>query len=161
MLGRSRLADTLPQPANVVVSNVPGAPVPLYFAGARLRTYYPVSIAVHGMALNVTVHSYDGQLDFGLIACRRAVPDLGDLADYLVAEYRLLRDLSLPAVHPPANAGATARPVSPAAVAPVATTSRKGTKRPRSAPRSLPPPATVPTAQSRPVRPRKSRAAAI
>jgi diacylglycerol O-acyltransferase / wax synthase len=100
MYGRSRLADSLPSVVNVIISNVPGAPVPLYFAGAKARTYYPVSIPVHGIALNITVHSYDGRLDFGLIACRRAVPDLGDLADYLVAEYRVLRDLTLSSERP-------------------------------------------------------------
>ena len=42
--------------ANLVISNVAGIPVPLYFAGARMACYYPVSIPAHGMALNVTVH---------------------------------------------------------------------------------------------------------
>ena len=90
LYGRSRLADNLPQPVNVVVSNVPSAKVPLYFAGARMRNYYPCSIPSHGVALNATLHSYNGQLEFGLIACRRAVPDVADLADHLLAEYRLL-----------------------------------------------------------------------
>ncbi|HSY30142.1 MAG TPA: WS/DGAT domain-containing protein, partial [Burkholderiaceae bacterium] len=47
---------------------------------ARMATYFPVSIVVHGIALNITVQSYDGALDFGLIACRRAMPDLRELA---------------------------------------------------------------------------------
>jgi diacylglycerol O-acyltransferase / wax synthase len=95
LVGRSRLANVLPQPANVIVSNVPGSLVPLYIAGARLRSFYPVSIPTHGFALNITLNSYDGRLDFGFIACRRAVPDLGDLADYLVAEFRSLHELAL------------------------------------------------------------------
>ncbi len=74
----------LPPVANVAISNVPGAPVPLYMAGAKLATYYPVSIPAHGVALNITVQSYNGSLDYGLTACRRAVPDVDDLADYLV-----------------------------------------------------------------------------
>jgi diacylglycerol O-acyltransferase len=73
---RTRLADRLPLPANLVVSNVPGPPVPLYLAGARMRQYYPVSIVVHGLALNLTVHSYDGHLDIGVVACADTVPDL-------------------------------------------------------------------------------------
>lgn len=85
MLARSRLADRLPLPANVVVSNVPGPPVPLWLAGARMRAHYPLSIVIHGLALNITIHSYDGHLDFGLVACPKAVPDienlLGDLDD--------------------------------------------------------------------------------
>ena len=72
--GRSRLADRLPPLANLVVSNVPGPTQPLYLLGARMLTYWPVSIPFHSMALNVTVQSYAGSLDFGLVACRRAVP---------------------------------------------------------------------------------------
>jgi diacylglycerol O-acyltransferase len=84
LYGRSRLADRLPPLANVVISNVPGPQFPLYLAGARVATYAPVSIPGHGMALNITVQSYNGVLEFGLTACRRAVPDIADLGDYLM-----------------------------------------------------------------------------
>jgi WS/DGAT/MGAT family acyltransferase len=84
LYGRSRLADTLPPLANVVISNVPGPQMPLYLAGAKIATYSPVSIPAHGMALNITVQSYNGTLEFGFTACRRALPDLGDLANYVV-----------------------------------------------------------------------------
>ncbi len=90
IVSRSRLLNLLPPIANVVISNVPGSPVPVYFAGARVVSYYPVSIVAHSMALNVTVQSYDGRLDYGLIACRRAMPDLTDLGDYLLAEHEAL-----------------------------------------------------------------------
>src|SRR6185369_5210048 len=46
-------------------------------------TLYPVSIPAHGMALNLTVQSYCGALDYGLTACRKTVPDLRKLAGYL------------------------------------------------------------------------------
>ncbi len=81
--GRSGMADRLPPPANVVISNVPGPQAPLYLAGAKILTLYPVSIPSHGMALNMTVQSYQGALDFGLTACRRTVPELRKMADYL------------------------------------------------------------------------------
>lgn len=81
LYGRTRLANRLPQVANLVISNVPGPQFPLYLAGARMVTYHPVSIVIHGMALNVTVQSYMGSLDFGLIACRTAVPRLHDLVE--------------------------------------------------------------------------------
>ena len=83
LYGRSGLADQLPPPANVVISNVPGPQAPFYVAGAKILTMYPVSIPSHGMALNMTVLSYQGELDFGLTACRRTVPELGKMADYL------------------------------------------------------------------------------
>jgi WS/DGAT/MGAT family acyltransferase len=66
-------------PTNVVISNVPGPRTPLYFGGAQLENYVPLSIVTDGMGLNITVHSYLDKLDFGLIACRELVPDLWDL----------------------------------------------------------------------------------
>jgi diacylglycerol O-acyltransferase len=73
LYGRSGLPSRMPQAANVAISNVPGIPVPLYMAGARMVNYYPVSIPYHGVALNITVQSYAGQLEFGITACRRAL----------------------------------------------------------------------------------------
>jgi diacylglycerol O-acyltransferase / wax synthase len=74
LLGRTKLADYVRLPANVIVSNVPGPPVTLYLAGGRLKSYFPVSIPIHGLALNITVQSYGDRLDFGLIAAKVAVP---------------------------------------------------------------------------------------
>jgi diacylglycerol O-acyltransferase / wax synthase len=87
---RSGLITAIPPVANLIISNVPGSPVPLYFAGAKLASFYPVSISIHSMALNVTVQSYAGRLDYGLIACRRAMPDITDLGDHLLAEHQVL-----------------------------------------------------------------------
>ena len=70
---RGRISERLPALANLVVSNVPGPPVDLFLAGARLRHYYPVSIVTHGLGLNITVQSYAGQLEFGLISARDVV----------------------------------------------------------------------------------------
>jgi len=118
MVGRSGLVNLLPPAANVAISNVAGAPFPMYFAGALVTSYYPVSIASHGTALNVTVQSYNGRMDYGLIACRRAVPDITEIGDYMLAEHKLLMDLTQ---KHPAAAGATAAPARPAAEpAPVA-----------------------------------------
>jgi diacylglycerol O-acyltransferase / wax synthase len=71
-------------PFNLFVSNVPGPQLPLYVAGARITGVHPVS-AVTDMTggLNITLFSYNGALDFGLIACRELVPDVWNLIDYL------------------------------------------------------------------------------
>jgi WS/DGAT/MGAT family acyltransferase len=95
LFGRSRLANVIPPLANVIISNIAGIPVPLYFAGAKVVSNYPVSIAAHSMALNVTVTSYNGRLDYGLIACRRAMPDVNELGDFMLAEHRKLLELAL------------------------------------------------------------------
>jgi WS/DGAT/MGAT family acyltransferase len=112
LYGRSQLANRIPPIANVLVSNVPGAQFPLYLAGGRLTTYFPVSIPAHGVALNITVQSYDGKMEYGLIACRRAVPDVYDLADYVVSEHEKLRALIMSR---PSAAEAGAEPAKPAA----------------------------------------------
>lgn len=83
LYSRARLADKVPPLANVLISNVPGSQAPMYMAGARMASFYPVSIPMHGIALNITVMSYNGALDFGLIACRRALPDVRELAKYM------------------------------------------------------------------------------
>jgi WS/DGAT/MGAT family acyltransferase len=73
-------------PFNLIISNVPGPNVPLYYAGAKLLAYYPVSALVNGQGLNITVMSYRGNLYFGLIACRELVPDLDVMAGFLREE---------------------------------------------------------------------------
>ena len=76
-------SNRIPVVANVVISNVPGPPMPLYMAGATMKSYYPVSIVTHGLALNITIHSYAGMLDYGFIAAKDEVPGLAKLAGML------------------------------------------------------------------------------
>jgi WS/DGAT/MGAT family acyltransferase len=102
LYGRSGISNWTNPPANVVISNVPGPPVPLFCAEARVAALYPVSIPAHGMALNLTVQSYVDNLDFGLTADRRAVPDIEHLADLLqVAFNELSAAISPPAAPAP------------------------------------------------------------
>jgi WS/DGAT/MGAT family acyltransferase len=68
---------------NLVVSNVPGPQFPLYIAGARLEANYPISVITDGMGLNITVMSYCGHLDFGIVADREQMPDLWKLIGWL------------------------------------------------------------------------------
>ena len=119
LFSRSRLANVMPPLANLIISNVQGIPVQLYFAGAKVVSYYPVSIPSHSMALNVTVQSYNGRLDYGLIACRRAVPDVNDLADALLNEHRMLLDLARAQAPVPAEALGSAPAKVPAKVTPL------------------------------------------
>ncbi|GAA3037782.1 wax ester/triacylglycerol synthase family O-acyltransferase [Streptosporangium longisporum] len=81
-------------PINVMISNVPGPQLPLYISGARLLAYHPVSVVTDASGgLNITVFSYDGSLDVGVIACREMVPDVWTVTDYLgeaLVELKLL-----------------------------------------------------------------------
>jgi WS/DGAT/MGAT family acyltransferase len=92
LASRLKLADRIDAPVNVIISNVPGPRQPLYMQGARMRTYIPVSTIAEGMGLNITVHSYLDELEFGLIACRELVPDLWHMIDLHVAEIDVLAD---------------------------------------------------------------------
>jgi diacylglycerol O-acyltransferase len=65
---------------NLVVSNVPGPPVPMYFMGAKIEAFYPLGPVFHGAGLNITVMSNNGKLNVGLLACRELVPRLRELA---------------------------------------------------------------------------------
>ena len=76
--------------SNVVISNVPGFPVPLYIAGARLESQMPMSIVVHGAAVNFTVASYCDRMDLGITAATRRVPDVDNLRDDLLHAYDAL-----------------------------------------------------------------------
>lgn len=71
-----KLDGHVPPPYNVMISNVPGPRRPLYLNGARLDGTYPVSVPVHGAALNITCASYLGNMAFGYTGCRRTVPHL-------------------------------------------------------------------------------------
>lgn len=81
-------------PFNVVISNIPGPPVPIYVAGARVLGHYPVSVVADGVALNMTVIGMDGGLHFGLIAARERVPDVDRITDYLEEELATLLALA-------------------------------------------------------------------
>jgi len=100
LYGKARMAERLPQVANVVISNVPGPQVPIYLAGARVRANCPTSIVVHGLALNITVQSFDAHMDFGLMADAAALPDVRALAAALDGAWDELRALPVPATLP-------------------------------------------------------------
>lgn len=65
---------------NLVVSNVAGPGQPLYLDGARVDEVYPVSVVLHGQALNITAFSYTDRFTLSFTACRERVPDLPRLA---------------------------------------------------------------------------------
>ena len=85
-----RLQGVTRPPFNLIISNVPGPKEPHYYNGARLEGMYPMSIPIHGMALNITCTSYDEQMGFGLTGCRRSVPHLQRLLTHLDDELAAL-----------------------------------------------------------------------
>ena len=80
-------------PMNLVITNIPGPPMPLYFHGARMRRAYPYVEVVDHEGLTIAVLSYDDQLFFGITSDRDVIPDLADVARGIEAEFTLLREL--------------------------------------------------------------------
>lgn len=114
---RLRLAERHPVVHNLVISNVPGPPVPIYFAGARVVGFYPFGPVFHGAGLNITVLSNDGHVDVGLIACRELAPQLWDLAADLpaaLAELLAAARAATAVTPPPARPRTRTRPAAPA-----------------------------------------------
>jgi WS/DGAT/MGAT family acyltransferase len=120
-----RLSERHPVVHNLILSNVPGPPIPLYMAGARLTGLYPLGPIMDGAGLNATVLSNEDRIGFGFIACRELVPDLWTLADAVPVELDALD----------------------AAVRPKAPKTRKPTTQPQTGERD-PPPGTRASARS-------------
>ncbi|MBF8189304.1 wax ester/triacylglycerol synthase family O-acyltransferase [Nonomuraea sp. K274] len=79
-----RLASVAFPPINLIISNVPGPQFPLYLCGARVLSYYPMSVLTDmSGGLNITCFSYDGMLDFGIVACPERVDDVWGLLGHL------------------------------------------------------------------------------
>lgn len=70
---------------NLVVTNVPGPPVPLYCMGARMHAAYPLVPLTHNLSLGIAILSYCDTLHYGLYADADANPDLDGLGDDLRA----------------------------------------------------------------------------
>jgi diacylglycerol O-acyltransferase len=101
---------------STVISNVPGPREQLYWNGASLEGMYPASIVFDGFAMNITLVSYRKQLDFGIVACRRSMPQVQRIIDYLEDSLQELEELAgLRSVAPAAKA--RVRGKAPAAAA--------------------------------------------
>jgi WS/DGAT/MGAT family acyltransferase len=80
------LFDRLPPMANLMVSSVPGPPIPLWLSGHRVVSAAPVGPLLGPFSLNVTVLGFEQNLEFGMLGCARTMPDLAVLRDYLEDE---------------------------------------------------------------------------
>lgn len=127
--GKSGLASHLPVVTNLAISNVPGSPVPLYLAGARVLGFHPLSIITHGVAVNITLQTYDGNVDFGIVADSQALPHADDLVRAIEAAFTQAQSLM-------GEAAAAAQKTAPAASAP-ASKARPRTRKP-SSPKATP-----------------------
>ncbi len=86
------ISNWLPPLGNTLVSNVPGPPDTLYLKDAELTEYYPVSALPPGLHLNITLFSYGGKLNFGLIATKETLPELHRLSEHIEAAFTELEE---------------------------------------------------------------------
>jgi len=78
---------------NVVITNVPGPPVPVYLLGARMLEIYPLVPLATNQALGIALFSYAGKLFWGFNADWDALPDLHELVTGVVEEFEGLHKL--------------------------------------------------------------------
>lgn len=110
--GIAGVAERLPMLANLVISNIPGPQVPLYLAGARMLTFHPLSIVMHGLGLNITIQTYAGRVDFGIIAAKNALVHAQDLADAIQTAFKEAQRLyAFAQAAPTSSAAAVPHPV--------------------------------------------------
>lgn len=112
---------------STVISNVPGPRQRLYWNGARLDGMYPVSIPFDGFCLNITMVSHHDKLDFGIIACRRTVPQVQRLIDYLEDALVELEDAAGLGASKPKRRRATRKSAAPKKAATKKTPRRRKT----------------------------------
>lgn len=107
-----RLAERGPVIHNLVISNVPGPPVPLYFLGARMDAMYPLGPVFHGAGLNITVLSQNGVAHIGVIACSESVPEPNQIVEGFGAELDALLAAVKPKVAKPRKRASQREPVA-------------------------------------------------
>jgi hypothetical protein len=100
LYSQMRLADRHRPIANLVISNVPGPDFPLYLAGAELQAMFPLGPVMDGMGVNITIMSYRGTLNWGIMACPENIPRLWNLTAAIPAA---LDELLRAAEQPPAT----------------------------------------------------------
>jgi WS/DGAT/MGAT family acyltransferase len=92
MYSSLRLANRHPVVHNLVISNIPGPPIELFFNGAKLKMLHPLGPVMDGAGLNVTVLSNMDSIGFGFIACTELMPELWDLSDAIPGAVQELLD---------------------------------------------------------------------
>jgi len=84
------VAAHMPPIWNVIVSNMMGPPIPLYFGGARVEAVYPMGPVSPGLGLNVTLLSNMGRLDIGVLTCPDLVADPWEITEAYAEAFRVL-----------------------------------------------------------------------
>jgi diacylglycerol O-acyltransferase len=87
----------------MIVTKVPGPPMPFFLLGARLLECYPMIPLLGDQGGSIAILSYAGGLYWSLCADRDAIPDLHDLVGRIAAEVAALEEVACLAADPPAR----------------------------------------------------------
>ncbi len=77
---------------NVTITNVPGPPVPIYAAGARVHSAFGMAPILDGLGLILVIISYYGRISIGISSCEEMVPDpdyMAECFEHALAELEL------------------------------------------------------------------------
>ena len=75
---------------NLLMSNLPGPPRPMYFAGAKIRELFQIGVVQGNVAVQVGALSYAGQLNLDIVADTHLVPDLMAFANGMTEDLERL-----------------------------------------------------------------------
>lgn len=78
---------------NLIISNVPSTKQPLYWHGAKLQALYPASVVLDDQAMNITLCTYENNIDFCIVACRKALLNIDKILDYMEKELTIFDDI--------------------------------------------------------------------
>lgn len=87
MLGLSNWVRPI---ANILVSNMPGPSESLYFKDSQMLAAYPISTITPGGGVNITMVTYSGKANIGLVCCKSKIVSLEPLARYCIEAFDIL-----------------------------------------------------------------------
>ena len=89
-----KISEKVPQPFNILVSNVPASKQTMYLYGAELEAFHAINLIFDMQALNITVTSYKDMLDFSFLSCKTILPEMDKLVKYVEEEFMNLKKIS-------------------------------------------------------------------
>lgn len=97
---RTHIAELANPVFNLVITNVPGPPIPLYMSGAQMLHHYGMAPLMDGLGLLIVIFSYAGRVSLGVISCREIMPDIDDFMQFLEESVNEMEEALLPPPEP-------------------------------------------------------------
>lgn len=85
-----RVSDWVKPIANILISNVPGPTQMRYLRDSKLLACYPISTMTPGGGVNITLITYNGVANVGLVCCDKNVKSLEPMSEYFIEAFDML-----------------------------------------------------------------------